>query len=183
MAEPHARQLGEMREQIHRHPTVNERLLDRLKSPYEKLHLARQELANTRQMLQVLNRQLSIANTELGSKISELGSGPIDEATGPRPTAILLLDRSLILRSFSSTAHSPLTLSPADNGTSVEDHLRRLPDADALLQEIHEVATSGVSRDREVHDNKNGVRYRVQILPHRDAKGLLDGSLVVFLDM
>ncbi|MDE2465917.1 MAG: PAS domain-containing protein [Alphaproteobacteria bacterium] len=181
-SDSHAHQLAQMREQLQRHVRLYERMIEKLRSSYEKLHLVRQELAVSKQMLQVLNKQLSETNSELGSKISDVESHEMGDASVTTPIAILLLDHNLMIRSFSSAMNTLFWSKPVEKGRSFEDYLFHLPDGNGILEDVHSVISSGVAIGRKIDGGSDGIQYRVQILPHRNANGRLDGSLVVFLD-
>jgi two-component system CheB/CheR fusion protein len=177
-----ARQLHEMRERFRRHVTFYKRLVEKARSSYEELRTVGMELNAAKHALRILSEQLGIANVELGSKISEIGSveSELPEVGDLRPIAVLLLDRKLVLRSFSLTAEAPFSLSSLDNGRALAESLASIPGADGLLREIRAVTKSGLARDHELKDPNGGTRCLVQILPHRDAAGRLDGGLALF---
>lgn len=177
-----ARQLAQMREQLQRHVRLYERMIEKLRSSYERLHLVRRELAVSKQMLQVLNRQLSETNSELGSKISDVDNHEMGDASEPTPIAILLLDHNLMIRSFNSSTNTLFWSKPVEKGRAFKDYLFHLPDGNGILEDVHSVISSGVAIGRKIDGSSDGIQYRVQILPHRNANGRLDGSLVVFLD-
>ena len=179
-----ARQLHEMRERFRRHVSFYKRLVEKARSSYEELRLVSLELNASKHALRILSEQLSIANIELGSKISDVGIDEIElpEVRDLRPIAVLLLDRKLVLRSFSLTADAPFSLSLLDNGRALSESLNGLRGLDILLRESRIVTKSGMARDLELMDVDGGTRCVVQILPHRDATGRLDGALALFFE-
>ncbi len=177
-----ARQLQEMRERFRRHVAFYKRLVEKARSSYEELQIVSLELNAAKHALRILSEQLSIANVELGSKISDIGNveNALPEVGDLRPIAVLLLDRKLVLRSFSLTADAPFSLTPTDNGKSLAGSLGALPGYDGLLRDIRAVTKSGVARDHELAEGNGATRCVVQILPHRDPTGRLDGGLALF---
>jgi two-component system CheB/CheR fusion protein len=184
------RALQESRETLHSTieelEAANEKLAsanEELQSTNEEMQSANEELKTSREELQSLNEELQTVNAELREKVDELSYANDDMTNLLNSTdiATIFLDDVLQIKRFTPPATHVMALIPSDVGRPLSDLTSNL-DYATLLDDANEVLRTLVAREKEVR-TKNGAWYLVRILPYRTSENVVDGLVIVFVDI
>ncbi len=156
---------------------------EELQSSNEELIASNEELQSTNEELQSVNEELYTVNSEFQNKIEELTNLNNDEINLLRNTEIgaLYLDRNLCIRKITPKVSEITRIVPTDLGRPLE-HLSALPTYPEMLRDIHSVADSLSSFDREVK-GIDGKTYLACIRPYRTGFNAVEGILITFVDI
>jgi len=156
---------------------------EELQSTNEELLSSNEELQSANEELQSLNEELVTINAEHQYKIKILMELDDDLNNFFRSTDIgqIYVDSHLIIRKFTPAATQQINLIEGDVGRSI-------------LQITHNINYSGFTNDileavkntsiieREVQDNQ-GKWYLMRILPYITQDRLVDGAIIVFINI
>ena len=96
--------------------------------------------------------------------------------------ATVVLDRDLIIRSFTPAIRAIFNLIDIDRGRALTDMVSEVAGLD-LRNEVEPVLATGRSRERRVVCVDGKVHYLMRILPYRTAGKSIDGVLITFTDI
>lgn len=185
------RELREARERMQSLVEEYETALEELKSANEELVSINEELQSTNEELetsreesQSINEELQTVNNELQRKVEKLNEANdnlrnLFEVT---EIATVILDRNLLIRSFTPAIRDIFNLKDIDRGRPLTDIVSGLIDLD-LRREVEPVLATGQSRSRSIASREGGANYLMRILPYRTAHRPIDGVLITFTDI
>jgi two-component system CheB/CheR fusion protein len=142
---------------------------EELETAKEELQSMNEELLTTNDELRHRNRDLSQANNDLSNLFSSVN------------LPIIMVDRDLRIRRFTTIAETVLQLIPTDIGWPI-GHLQlnsAIPELESwILQVIDTVSPQA----REVQD-REGHWYSLRIRPYRTPEHQIDGAVLLFIDI
>ncbi len=157
---------------------------EELMSMNEELQSSNEELETSREELQSINEELETVNAELRENNQQLLRANSDlknlfEATD---IAVLFLDRSFAVRSFTPPTAAIFSIRTRDVGRPIFDLASRVEypeleadaaSVDATLQPI----------EREVHLTGSGETFLLRMRPYRTIDDRIDGYVLSFVDI
>jgi two-component system CheB/CheR fusion protein len=158
----------------------NEELL----SVNEELQSANEELETSKEEIQSINEELQTVNAEISSKVEELDRANADlkNLFDSTQVATIMLDGSLMIRSFTPAVEAIFNLIPTDRGRPLTDIVSRLDQPD-LQHDIRAVLDRGEKIEKRMTSEEGRVHYLMRILPFRTAGNKVSGALVTFVDI
>ena len=185
------RELTEMRKRLQLMVEEYETAVENLKSSNEELESINRELRSTnvemqtfRDELQSVNEELNTINIELHDRVDELNRANSDlhnvfEST---QVAIIFLDSRLAVRTFTPAATAIFKLIADDCGRALTDIASNLRDTADLGRLARTVFEQGNSIERQVHHVDGHTHYSMRILPYRNERSVIAGTLIIFVD-
>jgi len=166
--------------------TSNEELKsvnEELQSSNEELQSTNEELESSREELQSLNEELSTVNAELHEKIVELSQSyeTINYVLNSTGIAILFVDRDLTVLRFTQETTKLINLIAGDIGRPLT-HISTNISYDAFIDDIRSAIVDHKMLEKEVH-TRDGHAYSTKIMPYRDQKGQVSGTVITFINM
>jgi two-component system CheB/CheR fusion protein len=140
-------------------------------------------METAKEELQATNEELSTVNDELQHRNSDLGviNDDLLNLLNSVNIPILMLDRDLRIRRFTSGARKTLNLIPSDVGRPIDDLKPRINVAslDPLISEVLDTLSV---KEQEVQD-MDGRWYAMRIYPYRTAGNKIDGAVLTLIDI
>jgi two-component system CheB/CheR fusion protein len=158
---------------------ANEEIL----SSNEELQSTNEELQTAKEEIQATNEELSTINEELYRRNAETSriSNDFQNLLGSIHIPILMLESDLRIRRFTATAAALFNLIPTDIGRPLSDIKHNLR-IEHLEQQILAVIDTLEPTNREVQ-SLDGHWYDLRIRPYRTLENLIDGAVVVLVDI
>jgi two-component system, chemotaxis family, CheB/CheR fusion protein len=158
---------------------ANEEIL----SSNEELQSTNEELQTAKEEIQATNEELSTINEELYRRNAETSriSNDFQNLLGSIHIPILMLEGDLRIRRFTATAAALFNLIPTDIGRPLSDIKHNLR-IEHLEQQILAVIDTLEPTNREVQ-SLDGHWYDLRIRPYRTLENLIDGAVVVLVDI
>lgn len=179
-AEEHLRSVIESKEASdEEYQSANEEVL----SANEELQSTNEELETSQEELQSANEELNTVNDELHGRNMELdrANSDINNLLDSTSLPVVMVDRGLRIRRFTTASARILRILPSDTGRSITD--RRLdinvPKLDKLIVGVIDTLTP---KELEVQDKENHW-YSLQIRPYRTTDDKIDGAVLVLSDI
>ena len=149
---------------------------EELQSTNEELETSKEELESVNEELETVNDELQARNVELGRLNSDLNN-ILSSVTIP----IVIVGPDLRVRRFTGMANRVLNVAPTDVGRSILDigWKIELPDVERILLGVIETLTPWEG-DVQDHDDR---WYAVRVLPYRSIDNIIDGAVMVFIDV
>ena len=150
----------------------------------EELQSANEEHETAKEELQSVNEELKTVNTELHENLQELDRANADlrNLFDSTQIAIVFLDRSLRIRSFTPAVRAVFNLLPADHGRPLLDIASSIP-LDTLRQDLADVLRTGEPGERRIAGDNSSAHYLVRVQPYRNGNETVDGVTVAFIDV
>jgi two-component system, chemotaxis family, CheB/CheR fusion protein len=150
----------------------------------EELQSANEEHETAKEELQSVNEELNTVNTELHENLQELDRANTDlrNLFDSTHIALIFLDRSLRIRSFTPAIREVFNLLQGDVGRPLLDIASSIP-LDTLRQDLADVLRTGEHREFRVASADGSANYLVRVQPYRDSDGNLNGVTVAFVDV
>lgn len=160
--------------------SANEELL----SLNEELQSTNEELETSKEELQSVNEELHTVNVELSAKIDELdrANSDLKNLFASTRIATILLDRNLIIRSFTPAASDIFRLIPTDCGRPLAD-IATFLDYAGLPEDLRSVLSSMNAIERQIASRDGGAHYLMRLLPYWNSDRRIDGVIVTFIDV
>jgi two-component system CheB/CheR fusion protein len=156
---------------------------EEVQSANEELQSINEELETSKEEVQSTNEELATINDELQDRNAELGQTNNDliNLLSSVHIAIVMLGSNLRIRLYTPMAEKLLNIIPTDIGRPITDIKSNLdiPDLDRLISEVVEMVEP---REREIRD-RNGHWYLVRIRPYRTIENVIEGAVIVFVDI
>ncbi|MGH7030299.1 MAG: CheR family methyltransferase, partial [Stellaceae bacterium] len=157
----------------------NEELL----SVNEELQSTNEELETSKEELQSVNEELQTVNSELNSKIDELdrANSDLNNLFKSTQVATIFLDRKLVIRNFTPAVTNLFNLIASDCGRPLTDIAGRIvyPDLESDIRAVF--AGEVIERAVSLADGRG--HYLARILPYHIARNVIDGVLLIFVDV
>lgn len=156
---------------------------EELQSINEELQSTNEELEISREELQSINEELVTLNSELRGKVDELiqVSSDMENLLASTDIATIFLDNNLCIKRFTPAATKILRLISTDVGRPFTDIKSNLI-YEEQIEDIAGVLVTLTAKTRELRD-KSGTYYLMKILPYRTIKNVIDGVVIVFMDI
>ena len=156
---------------------------EELQSINEELQSTNEELEISREELQSINEELVTLNSELRGKVDELTevSSDMENLLASTDIATVFLDNNLCIKRFTPAATKILRLISTDVGRPFTDIKSNLI-YEEQLDDIAGVLVTLTAKTRELRD-KSGAYFLMKILPYRTIKNVIDGVVIVFMDI
>ncbi|MEG3436114.1 chemotaxis protein CheB [Pannus brasiliensis CCIBt3594] len=158
---------------------ANEEIL----SSNEELQSTNEELQTAKEEIQATNEELGTINDELYRRNAETSkiSNDFQNLLGSIHIPILMLEGDLRIRRFTATAAPLFNLISTDIGRPLSDIKHNLQ-IDNLEQQILAVIDTLEPNSREIQ-TLDGHWYDLRIRPYRTLDNLIDGAVVVLVDI
>ncbi len=157
---------------------------EELMSMNEELQSSNEELETSREELQSINEELETVNAELRENNQQLLRANSDlknlfEATD---IAVLFLDRSFAVRSFTPSTAAIFSIRARDVGRPIFDLASRV-DYPELKADAANVDSTLQPIEREVHLTGSGETFLLRMRPYRTVDDRIDGYVLSFVDI
>ena len=154
-----------------------ERLARYIKHPYI-LNVVKSEKSK-----ETVNEELVTVNSELQSKLDELASASNDmlNLLSSTEIATLFLDNNLKVKRFTPAVTEVIDLVSTDIGRSIGGLITYLPDEN-LVKDAEEVLKKLAFKEKEVK-SRHGKWYLTRISPYRTLENMIDGVVIVFINV
>ncbi|TDT44467.1 two-component system CheB/CheR fusion protein [Halospina denitrificans] len=176
----------ELKSVINDHVATNEELQnasEQIQSANEELQSTNEELESAQEELQSTNEELATLNDELEARNSDLAlvNADLRNLLSSVQLPVLMLNRDLEVRQFTSLAKPLLNLIDTDVGRPFSDLSPNLnlPDLRTI---ICTVIDQGESQTIEASDNDSNL-YSISIRPYKDLDDKVTGVVLVFFDI
>ena len=168
----------ELREQSYKLRTTTEEL----ETANEELKSSNEEMMSMNEELQSTNEELSTVNDELKLKIDQLIEANADLANFFSSTslAVVMLDRSLNVRSYSDAATEIFSLRQKGKGAPLASVPTTLKDGSFVEKAEKVLASGGAASELVASRDKIWSLY---MTPYRSAEGEISGVTLVFSDV
>jgi two-component system, chemotaxis family, CheB/CheR fusion protein len=175
-----------LRSEITRHQATIDELNsanEEIQSSNEELQSINEEMETAKEELQATNEELGTVNDELQHRNNELSviNDDLLNLLNSINIPILMLDRDLRIRRFTSGARKTLNLIPSDVGRPIDDLKPRI-NVLSLVPLIMEVLDTLSVKEMEVQD-LDGRWYVMRIYPYRTADDKIDGAVLTLIDI
>ena len=154
---------------------------EEIQSTNEELQSTNEELETTKEELQSMNEELATVNEELENRNVALTQANTDltNILSSVDMAIIMLDRDLKIRLFTSMAKNLLNLIDSDIGRPLSDLKPKvaIPDLDRLALQVIDHLTP---ISKEVYDPE-GHWYSVRVRPYQTLNNQIDGAVIAFI--
>jgi two-component system CheB/CheR fusion protein len=156
---------------------------EEFQSANEELQSTNEELETSKEELQSLNEESVTVNAELQARINELSAAndDIKNLLDVTEIATIFLDIDLNIRRFTPKATEIFPLTATDIGRPISHFASSLQDVD-LHRHAAKVLSNLERQEVEVHD-KGGTIYRMRVRPYRTVNNVIDGVVVIFMDI
>ena len=156
---------------------------EELQSTNEELLSSNEELQSANEELQSLNEELNTINSEHQYKIKMLVELDDDLNNFFRSTDIgqIFVDRQLIIRKFTTAATQQINLIETDIGRPLIQITHNIEHR-GFIDDIREAINHTVTIEREVQD-KNGIWHLLRILPYITQDRMIDGAIILFINI
>lgn len=154
---------------------------EEIQSTNEELQSTNEELETAKEELQSMNEELATVNEELENRNVALtqSNNDLTNILSSVDMAIIMLDRDLRIRLFTSMAKNLLNLIDTDVGRPLSDLKPKvaIPELDRLALQVLDTLTP---ISKEVSDPE-GHWYSVRVRPYRTLNNQIDGAVIAFI--
>ncbi len=157
---------------------------EEVQSANEELQSTNEELETSKEEIQSSNEELATVNDELNNRNVELNrlNDDLTNLFDSVQMAIVILGPDLRIRRFTPAAERALNLIASDVGRTFADIKLNLDTVPDLVPLLAEVQTTARTRELDVRD-KRGHWYSLRLHPYRAQGGLVDGLIVMLVDV
>lgn len=152
-------------------------------SANEELQSVNEELETSKEEIQAGSEELATVNDELNDRNIDLNqlNNDLVNLLDSVQVAIVMVDRDLRIRSFTTMAGTTLNLAAADVGRPIGAILLNvaIPNLTALLTEV---IGQGGSVEREIQD-RDGRWFSLRLRPYRTPDHHIDGAVMMLVDV
>jgi two-component system CheB/CheR fusion protein len=156
---------------------------EELQSNVEELQSTNEELTTSKEEMQSLNEELQTVNVEMQSKLEtyEKVNNDLKNLLNSTDIAVLFIDKDLRITQFTFMATKIFSLLPGDIGRPFTDLTNDLiyPEIKA---DVREVLQTLVFKEKDI-PTRNGLWFKVRIMPYRTADDRIDGLVITFSDI
>ena len=167
--------------------TSNEELKssnEEMQSVNEELQSANEELETSKEELQSVNEELVTVNAELQIKLLDLSqtNNDMNNLLAGTGIATIFVDHSLRILRFTPSVTQIINLIPSDAGRPVGHTVTNLVSYTHLVDDVQRVLDTLVLKEVEVQTTA-GKWYMLRILPYRTLNNVIEGAVLLFLDI
>ncbi len=150
----------------------------------EELQSTNEELETSKEELQSINEELHTINAELGVRNETLADVNSDLANLINSTSIatLFLDNDLRIKRFTPAILDIFNFRDGDEGRPITDIVSQLA-RNGFVQDVQKVIRTLIPLDREMDVIAHDKIYQMQIRPYRNARNVISGAVVTFVDI
>jgi two-component system CheB/CheR fusion protein len=166
--------------------TSNEELKstnEELQSTNEELQSTNEELGTSREELQSTNKELETVNAELRGKVEQLSNvnNDLNNLLSSTEIATLFLDGDLKIKRFTPKTTEVFKLINSDVGRPISDIVHNLK-YDRLIEDVRSVLGTFEKVEKTVQ-LRDGRWFAMRILPYRTVEDVIDGVVIIFVDI
>jgi PAS domain S-box-containing protein len=156
---------------------------EEMQSTNEELQSTNEELSTSQEELQSMNEELQTVNSELRAKVEELSmvGDDLRNLLDSTEIAVLFLDAERNVRRFTPSMSDIMKLQRSDIGRQITDLATDL-DYPKFAGDVNAVFSSEDTREHDVTAT-DGRWFRVRVMPYRTQHGIVDGTVITFLDI
>jgi two-component system CheB/CheR fusion protein len=167
--------------------TANEELKssnEEMQSVNEELQSTNEELETSKEELQSVNEELATVNCELQTKVADLSriNNDMNNLLAGTGIATVFVDHQLRILRFTPAATRLINLIPADVGRPVSHIVSNLEGYDHLSQDVQAVLDTLIPKEEQVR-TVEGKWYMMRILPYRTLDNVIEGAVMIFVDI
>ena len=167
--------------------TSNEELRstnEEMQSVNEELQSTNEELETSREELQSVNEELTTVNTELQNKVADLSraNNDVNNLLAGTGVGTIFVDLQLNISRFTPDATKVVNLIQTDVGRPLGHIVLNIMGYDRLVEDMKAVLDSLVPREVEVQ-TRAGEWYLMRIRPYRTLDNVIEGAVVMFLEI
>jgi two-component system CheB/CheR fusion protein len=156
---------------------------EELQAMNEELRSASEELEASREELQSLNEELVTVNSELLVKVQEAArvGDDLKNLIALVGVATIFVDRTLIIKRYTSPAETLFNILPADTGRPLE-HLTHKLDYPEMIDDLRAAFQTLTTVEKEVQSN-DGRTFLARVIPYRTDDDRIDGAVLALIDI
>lgn len=156
---------------------------EEIQSANEELQSANEELETAKEELQATNEELTTVNEELHERNLELtrANNDLKNLLATFSIPVLILGPDLTIRRFTPMVERLINVIPGDIGRPIAQ-IRPNIEVPGLEERVTEVIDTLVPVELEARD-RDGRWYSVRIRPYRTSDNVIEGAIVVFVDI
>ncbi len=156
---------------------------EELQATNEELLASNEELQSTNEELQSVNEELVTVNTEYQEKIVEISevNNDIENLLSNTRLGVIFLDRRMCVRRFTPSVRKLVNLIPSDVGRRLTDLSFRTKPSD-FVELAHQVLETLIPTGRLIRAD-DGTMYRLDIVPYRTTDDIIQGVVLLFVDV
>lgn len=156
---------------------------EELQSCNEELQSTNEELTTTKEEVQSSNEELKKINSELQAKVADLSlvTSDMKNLMNSAQIATLFLDKTLLVKHFTSQMTLVSRLIPSDVGRPITDIASDLIYPE-LEEDVRYVQRTLISVEKQVMSS-NGSWFNARILPYLTLEDKIDGVVITFIDI
>ena len=156
---------------------------EELQSNNEEMQSTNEELDTSREELQSMNEELTTLNTELQDKNEQLSKAndDLNNFLNRTDIAIVFLDEDLRIRCYTPATSDIFNVRGIDNGRPINEITSRI-EYENFADDAQEVLRTLRPKEAEVK-RKDGVWYKMRILPYLTAQNAVSGLVISFSDI
>jgi two-component system CheB/CheR fusion protein len=167
--------------------TANEELMstnEEMQSVNEEMQSTNEELETSKEELQSVNEELATVNAELQNKVADLSRSNNDMNNLLAGTGVgtIFVDHQLNISRFTPEATKVVNLIRTDIGRPLGHIVSNMMGYDRLMEDMKTVLDSLVPREVEVQTG-TGEWYLMRIRPYRTLENVIEGAVVMFVDI
>ncbi len=167
--------------------TSNEELRssnEEMQSVNEELQSTNEELETSKEELQSVNEELITVNAELQTKVLDLSqtNNDMNNLLAGTGIATIIVDHSLRILRFTPSMTQIINLIPSDAGRPVGHTVTNLVNYSHLVDDVQRVLDTLVPKEVEVKTTA-GKWYMLRILPYRTLNNVIEGAVLLFVDI
>ena len=156
---------------------------EELQATNEELLASNEELQSTNEELQSVNEELVTVNTEFQEKILELSevNNDIENLLNNTRLGVIFLDRKMRVRRYTPAVRPIVKLIPGDVGRALSDlsfHTKPIP----YVELANQVLETLIPEERDIETDA-GAEYRMTIVPYRTREDVIQGVVLLFMDV
>ena len=157
---------------------------EELVSVNEELQSSNEELETSKEEQQSSNEELHTVNHQLLTKVDALDQAQRDLNNVFETTrvATVILDKDLLIRSFTPPAAQLFALRPGDQSRPLAELAGAIATED-VVRDARDVMRSGTPIERAVARRDGGGHYLMRVLPNHGPDGAITGVLTAFVDV
>ncbi len=155
-----------------------------MQSINEELQSTNEELETSKEELQSVNEELTTVNSELQTKLIDLSqvNNDMNNLLAGTNIATVFVDYNLNILRFTPATTKIINLIATDIGRSVGHVVTNLVNYDSLTKDVQEVLDTLKSKEVEVQ-TKEGKWYTLRINPYRTLENVIEGAVIIFVDI
>ncbi len=167
--------------------TSNEELKssnEEMQSVNEELQSTNEELETSEEELQSVNEELATVNAELQTKVADLSrtNNDMNNLLAGTGIATVFVDHQLRILRFTPATTRLINLILTDVGRPVGHIVLNLKDYDRLTTDVQAVLDTLIPKEEKVQ-SADGKWYTMRILPYRTLDNVIEGAVIIFVDI